>query len=63
MKRGKTEMTPPVSPPSESDISSESEEDAWEREVRMKLMPNVYTVQISSLKTTTVKSGFDAKNV
>jgi hypothetical protein len=29
--------------------------------VRMKLMPNVYTVQISSLKTTTVKSGFDAK--
>jgi hypothetical protein len=32
MKTGKTEMTPPVSPPSESDISSESEEDAWGRE-------------------------------
>ena len=26
-------------------------------------MPNVYTVQVCSLKTTTVKNWFDAKNV
>jgi len=29
----------------------------------MKLMPNVYTVRVCCLKTTTMKDGFGAKNV
>jgi hypothetical protein len=44
--------------------SSESEEEVeWEKAVRMKLTPNVYTVQVCSVKTTTAKSRFDAKIV
>jgi hypothetical protein len=31
------------------------------KKVRMKLMSNVYTVEVCSLKTATVKNGFDAK--
>jgi hypothetical protein len=34
-----------------------------EKEVRMKLMLNFYTVRVCSLQTTTVKVGLDAKNV
>ena len=33
------------------------------KEVRMKLMLNVYTVRVCSLQTTMVKVGVDAKNV
>jgi hypothetical protein len=40
---------------------SEEEEEGWKKKVRMELMPNDYTVQICSLKTTTMKNGFDAK--
>jgi len=33
------------------------------KKAMMKLMPNVYTVQICCLKTTTMKNKHDAKNV
>jgi hypothetical protein len=33
------------------------------KKVRMKLMPNIYTVPACSLKTTEVKIAFDAHNV
>ena len=32
-----------------------------ERKLTMKLMPNVYTVQVCSLKTATVKNGSDGR--
>jgi hypothetical protein len=42
---------------------SEDEEGGWKKKVRMKLMPNDYIMQVCSLKTTTMKNVFDAKNV
>jgi acid phosphatase family membrane protein YuiD len=33
----------------------------WRKKMSMKLMPSVRTVQVSSMKTTTVKIGFDTK--
>jgi hypothetical protein len=33
------------------------------KKVRMKLILRIYTVRVCSLQTTTVKVGFDAKNV
>jgi len=34
-----------------------------DRKSRMKLMPNAYTVDVFSLKTTTAQNKFDVKNV
>jgi len=54
---GRSEVKPPNLA---SIVSSGSEDGGWGKE-RMKLMRNVYTVQVCSLKTTTVKNGFDAQ--
>ena len=61
MKTGRSEVKAPISLSSKLGVSSgsEEEEDGWGRE--MKLMTKVYFVQVCSLKTTTVKIGFDAQ--
>ena len=64
LKIGKSEVNPLLSPSGELGVSSGSEEeDGWGKKVRMKLMPVVYTAQVCSLKTMTVKNEFDANSV
>ena len=64
VKTARSDAKPPISPSSELGISSGSEEeDGWGKKVRMKLVPDVYSVLLCSLKTTTVKKAFDAKTV
>lgn len=65
LKIGKSEVNPLLSPSGELRVSSGSdeEEDGWGKKGRMKLMPIVYTAQVCSLKTTTVKNEFDANSV
>lgn len=65
MKTGRSGLKSPVSSSNTLVVSSEpeDEEDGWKKKVKMKLMPNDYTVQVCSLKATSLKNGFDGKNV
>jgi hypothetical protein len=58
LKTGTSELEPPM-----LGVCSGSEEGGGGKEVRKNLMSNVYTVWVCSLKVTTVKNGFDTKNV
>lgn len=51
VKTGRSQLKSPVS------LKRLEEEDGWGRRVWMILMPNVDTVHVCSLKTTTVRMG------
>jgi hypothetical protein len=63
VKTGRSEVKPPISPSSELVVPQSPKKMVRGKKVTTKLMPNVYTVQVCSVKTTTVKQGFDARTV